>query len=130
MEENLKELLLKDLCSRLPYGVFLSIDQYDGTTIRRMLTKVECKNGEQCVYVEGNDCGPQSLLDIKPYLRPLSSMVEEEKEYLESLSDMKCILGYAMDKVNFCLKRYLDINGLIPMGLALVAPEGMYNNEE
>ena len=69
---------------------------------------------------------------IKPYLRPLSSMTEDEREYFEGLSDMKCTLGYAMVKVNFCLKKHLDIDDLIPKGLAIEVTEenNPYNKQE
>ena len=72
-----------------------------------------------------------------PYLRPMSSMTEEEKEKLQSLHDIISNENYgdgyspsAWDAIteweDYCNSRHLDYRGLIPMGLALVAPEGMY----
>lgn len=116
-------LLTQDLCARLPYGLKVQIANNDYNAIG--ITKYPSDEGEWCVKTDVSE--PIEIEYVKPYLRPLSSMTEEEREYFEGLSDMKCTLGYAMVKANFCLKRHLDINGLIPMGLAVEAPEGMYN---
>ena len=87
------------------------------------------------------------ISDIKPYLRPMSSMTEEEKEelkqehckdeklYAECLTKAaqgdnsmrgKVIIHFAVD---WCNKNHFDYCGLIPMGLALEAPEEMYKTE-
>ena len=84
MEENLKQLLLKDLCARLPFGV---ICRYD--TVVPLLGEVlnngelqEIKNRGKYFIVNGATC---LYDDIKPYLRPMSSMTEEEKEELKDI---------------------------------------------
>ena len=64
---------------------------------------------------------------IKPYLRPLDSMTEEESEYIQTQIDIATSAWEAMsDFINFCYKRHLDFHHLILKGLALEAPEGMY----
>lgn len=132
MKQNI-ELLLKDLCSRLPYGVKVNEDiQGDftliGLTKERALTTCE---------VEGkfNDF-PIEL--IKPYLFPLSSMTEELKNFIrwklttpkydsfdeESLEDL---FNNNIQVVNFCYEHHLDISGLIEKSLALDATNlGIY----
>ena len=123
-EESLKQLLLKDLCARVPYyGLFCQTNKGKGTLI-----SAECSFGEALVYV---DFGYQQVeefdLDkddvVKPYLRPMSSMTEEEKvEWFESVvPTMDC------DKqLDFYCKHHFDYRGLIPRGLAFEAPEDMY----
>ena len=72
--------------------------------------------------------------DVKPYLRPISSMTkEEEKEYNElyydapqfkdGWRDAKYLEGLHIDYLN---KNMFDYRGLIKKGLAIVAPEGIY----
>lgn len=90
--------------------------------------------------------GGNNLLDIetvRPYLRPMSSMTEEEKSKLQSLQkyyfDEKYIgnnewetIGKVyyntVESLDWLLANHLDYRGLIPMGLALEAPEGHVQN--
>ena len=74
---------------------------------------------------DGNYGEGFTLDDIKPYLRPLSSMTEKEKEKLFQL--MGC--GTDVKRIDFYISHYFDYRGLIPMGLALEAKEGMYNTK-
>jgi hypothetical protein len=84
MTQEDKELLLKDLCARLPYGVKLKIGEYsDYKLIGIIITdefpiKVEVIENDIPYRVE------VSLDIIKPYLRPMSSMTKEEKEEYDS----------------------------------------------
>ena len=73
-------------------------------------------------------------LEFKPYYRAMSSMTEEEKnEYLNTFK--KSIIGtdeedgrvWTVDSIDYLNKKMFDYRGLIPKGLALEAPEGMYN---
>lgn len=106
-EKNL--LLLKDICARLPYGVICKSKSY-----RNILF-----NSSHIPLIESEE--------IKPYLRSMSSMTEEEKECCDYLIlHMEDWLS-CYDYLN---SRYLDYRGLIPMGLALEAPENMYNIKE
>lgn len=119
-----KQLLLKDLCARLLYGVKVRL--LDGNHIGGITTLNE-----------------HILIEIrwynriyKPYLRPMSSMSDEEREewysYSRTVYDcefhpeptvslMECHLS-----VDWLNEHHFDYRGLIPMGLALEAPEGMY----
>ena len=140
MERVNKELLLKDLCPRLPYGVIMEHHKHS--------------------YQYTLGCGMRGYEGIKadiesgdiPYLRPMSSMTEEEitelKElctmYLPSLSPnigfedygiMVLTHHFVNDSVTFKLNmkaidwlnaNHFDYRGLIEKGLALEAPKGMY----
>ena len=111
-----KELLLKDLCARLPYGVkmnHIADDEHSPKTLigaaKDMIT-LEGLGGYECVDIE----------DYKPYLFPLSSMTEEQRnEYHELLYDP--IHGINIDYFDWCHKNHLDCRGLIPKGLAIDA---------
>ena len=112
MNKEDKELLLKDLCARLPYGVKVNEDiQGDfiliGLTKERVFTTCE---------VEGchNDF-PIEL--IKPYLFPLSSMTEEQKEEWRGIRWSKL----PWDELNWLNKGHWDYRHIIEKGLALDA---------
>lgn len=110
MKREEKELLLQDLCVRLPYGV--KANSRDGKKIIT-ITPIGIAN-----FVSG------AIDIIKPYLRPMSSMTEEEAEEYCDLQE-KFLLssqypvtdGYALfDWLN---KKMFDYRGLIPKDLAL-----------
>lgn len=74
MTKEEKELLLKDLCGRLPYGIKIELTWWvmdEGTCIN---TTLEPDHIEQLLNDEDGDT------EFKPYLRPMSSMSEEEKK--------------------------------------------------
>ena len=82
-QENSKQLLLKDLCARLPYGVKIELTWWvmgEGTCINTIL---EPDQIEQLLNDEDGDT------EIKPYLRPMSSMTEEEFTNLKEYSGLK-----------------------------------------
>lgn len=124
MTQEDQEILLIDLCARLPYG-----------------TKVRAFIGEKgendeilgCVHIfniYAHNC--------KPYLRPMSSMTEEEYEQYRKFSyygaagyrnnDYKEMVATpSFEKMDFLNAHHFDYRGLIEKGLAIEAPEGMYN---
>lgn len=131
MTKEEKQLLLKDLCARLPYEVkALTPWKKDGPGL---VTLIDITSNRQVrVFEDWYD-----IEEVKPYLRPMSSMTEEEKENLQSLhniiSDENYGDGYspsAWDAIteweDYCNSKHLDYRGLIEKGLALEAPEGMY----
>lgn len=122
MRQEDRELLLKDICARLPYKIKVNTIQGDftllGLTNERVFTTCE---------VEGchNDF-PIEL--IKPYLFPLSSMTEEQydKLYIDSRVkndsiDILDALANDMDAIDWLNKNHFDWRGIIPMGLAIDA---------
>lgn len=86
-QENSKQLLLKDLTARLPYGVKIELTWWvmgEGTCIN---TTLEPDHIEQLLNDEDGDT------EIKPYLRPMSSMTEEEAKELSILYDITDVLS-------------------------------------
>ena len=123
MTQNEKDLLLKDLSARLPYGVkmnHIADDEYSPKTLigvaKDMIT-LEGLGGYECVDVE----------DYKPYLFPMSSMTEEQKREFDISMDMGYAAAYnaeincANRMIEFFHKNHLDYRGLIPKGLAIDA---------
>ena len=125
MAKEEKELLLKDLSARLPYGV-----------------KVE-RNGDVCevlgiiddnIFLTANVPTNQQtkVVNIKPYLRPISSMTKEEaREYNplyaenENGNEYDDLLQYS-ELLDWLNAHHFDYRLLIEDNLALEAPEGMY----
>lgn len=117
MKQKDKELLLKDLCARLPYGVIVADFDENG---HRMSVPAPMTNmaNEECYYV-----------NLKPYLRPMSSMTREEWEEYNKIKTGACYFGSSytyLDMYDWLLAHHFDYRGLIEKGLALEAPEGMY----
>ena len=123
-----KQLLLIDLCARLPYGVKVQYLTEGDKTYICNVDQVSIKS--QCVGIAetGHTVFTWRTIDrIKPYLRPLSSMTEEEEnEYyaLEELSRKKS--NHGIDVLDWLNSHYFDYRGLIEKGLAIEAPKEMY----
>ena len=114
MTQEDKELLLKDLCARLPYGI--KALYYGSEEERKTWDEIESITFDGYV-----DIGQYSLPieRIKPYLFPLSSMTkEQEKEWLYTLSSDYNI---TYDTVDWLNKNHFDYRGLIEKGLAIDA---------
>ena len=125
-----KELLLKDLCARSPYGVkvngvFLTYDKDKDKILYK-----------ECVK-ELNYSHLSRYWTLKPYLFPLSSMTEEQKEEYVELQQRVIYNSQGpvnldvMKYIDWCYKHHIDINGLIPIGLAIDATGlNIYSNGE
>ena len=128
MTQEEKDLLLKDLCARLPYGVRYRHLAWDDD------------RGEECIaakiYSINSDGYVKNCYDdetiyidnVRPYLFPLSSMTEEQYDqlYIDSRVkndsiDILDALANDMDAIDYCNKNHLDWRGLIPKGLAIDA---------
>ena len=140
MTQEEKQLLLADLCARLPYGVNFQSGLNNESSFK--ITAGEWWEGERerITYILSH------IQEFKYYLRPMSSMTEEERKEYESffsIGEYSCggslygeeyeyIRAYYDDvtqsiSLNDWLNaHHFDYRGLIPMGLALEAKEGMY----
>lgn len=130
-----KELLLKDLCARLPYGVKISKVIEDFVSEPRPIRSINLNNIiiEDGEFEDGTpDIDVWNYEDIKPYLFPLSSMTEEQKKEMKSFDpfktdEVKTLGDWAVRLVKFYNKHHLDYHGLIPKGLAIDATgKGIY----
>lgn len=140
MTQEEKELLLKDLCGRLPYGVLVS---YKG--LMYTLFSVAPTQHFQITLDSSKHCGLVHIsLDVdgekpKPYLRPMSSMTEEEYNELEILAyGCDCVLYYSclpvkcnakfktynLEVIDWFNVNHFDYRGLIEKGLAIEVTEG------
>lgn len=132
MTQEEEELLLVDLCSRLPYGVKIQVEGLERDIIKdkgiRILASVLPLRNAVEYDNHGANYGV-NIEQVKPYLRPMSSMTEEEREEEKKLWDIviktRNDLHYLY--TDFLLSRHLDFRGLIPMGLALEATSDMYD---
>ena len=125
MTQEDKNLLLKDLCARLPYKV-------------KCIAMVEGENATEIITLTGiviERFNEWIITEIKPYLRPMSSMTEEERKEYDKFYFVAPGQHLAVFRKN-CERRtdwlnahHFDYRGLISIGLALEAPEGMYKTE-
>jgi hypothetical protein len=142
MTDKEKQLLLKDLSARFPYGVKCKVKYIinNETTYGRDVES-ECIDAikkisfDACsVYTEW--LGYETdIEDIKPYLRPMSSMTEEEKKELlrfgtvsldkdSNAIDVCCVGFWNHAKVQDYLNSiHIDYRGLIEKGLAIAVTE-------
>lgn len=133
MTQEDKNLLLKDLCARLPYGVKARVYNHWSDDIQDETITIE--NLHQLIKTF-------SIEDIKPYLFPLSSMTEEQFAELKVFADLtdegdalelvewddnyKTLEFWLEEIPSYCVikifdwlnKNHFDYRGLIPMGLA------------
>ena len=145
MNQEDKELLLKDLCSRLPYGIICKYWAKDyakdcGDFINEDEGKIESISFTNREVVIGFTCVDLDTNIIKPYLRPMSSMTEEEKEEVSILLNYEFYIDddYALvaedDRhrirldlmqvyIDWLNAHHFDYRGLIPMGLAIEVTE-------
>jgi hypothetical protein len=125
MTQEDKELLLKDLSSRLGYGTKMQVYYEDIGGCGYFDEEISSVDVES-EYI--NDRWPDY---IKPYLRPLSSMTEEESEEYNDLTNLmsdydSTIENIATKIIDWLNSHRFDYRGLIEKKLALEAPEGMY----
>lgn len=116
-----KDLLLKDLAARLPYSVKCNVN---GKV--RTLTGIDIYG---CRFEESDAFYGWNSEDIKPFLRPMSSMTEEEKKEYELLAN-HCIvtsIGFihleAAPLIDWLNAHHFDYRNLVEKGLAIAVTE-------
>lgn len=146
MTNKEKQLLIKVLCAMLPYKLHCSVFRLNGD-IKENDDILYGVIGDNVVTLKSDKDECLMYYQIKPYLRPLSSMTEEEKNEIKALgaefSPIGSIrfsiekdendgfeYGYQwLDILDFLNKHHFDYRGLIEKGLAIEAPEWMYNTK-
>ena len=123
MTQEEKQILLKDLCARLPYGV--KFQGEDSNVYTLDAANYFAFQVEDVVF--------------KPYLRPMSSMSKEEVNEFQAFHcvdglhpyfyQQMCNLQNLENMFNWLISHHFDYRGLIEKGLALEAPENMYKTE-
>ena len=134
MTTEKKQLLLKDLCARLPFHkIICKIGEHSDY----ILSGIDLSNESQPLLIElDKELFPAYLEHVKPYLRSMSSMTDNEREdwYRQSKVDYDCefkpeptlSLEHCHLSVDWLISHHFDYRGLIEKGLALEAPEDMY----
>ncbi len=124
-----KEMVLQDICARLPYSLRVRIYNHWTDSFEYIILSIDNINNTLIYF---------PIEDIKPYLRPMSSMTNEERgRYMEFIewshndydgTTTTCINKEQLHEyLDFIYSHHLDSLGLIRMGLALEAPKDMYN---
>ena len=128
MTNEEKQLLLKDLCARLPYRVICDM-WFEGNESDKITEVLKCGGLMRLMNSEFN-------FIVKPYLRPMSSITEEERfDYVANTKEeLGCIPELPIQprakSTDWLNSHHFDYRGLIEMGLALGAPEDMYKTKE
>ena len=134
-----KQLLLADICSRLSYKVLVLADidkTFDGGIISR-LCSIDIRND---IITIDNVLTPFYIEEIRPYLRPMSNMTEEEKKEISILLNYEFYIDddYALTAeddrhritldlmqvyIDWLNKHHFDYHNLIERGLAIEVTE-------
>lgn len=158
MTQEEKQLLLQDICMRLPHGVnvYCEWNYLDGEKENDsgILLDIDLLKDTILFKRSSGKCTriPFNRIDgvVKPYLRSMSSMTEIEYLQLDNIMNKR--FGEALDldisgrfenndnqkevkvievlgcseAIDYLNSIHIDYRGLIPKGLAIEAPEGMY----
>ena len=115
MTQEEKQLLLKDLCARLPYGVMVHFEGWNPEKLLEINLRIDVFNAMGGLPI--------------PYLRSFSSMTEEEENEYRAINCYEGLFPRNEEALDYVLEHHLDFRGLIEKGLALEALEGMYKTE-
>ena len=134
MTQENKELLLKDLCARLPYGVKFTCNK--NIYIAKGIDLLVTDEGNWEYAVTAKDIVLIEIDFIKPYLFPMSSITEEQKKYISNKwgineefdfeidpnwGEYFVELGYTVEFIDWLNKDHFDYRGLSDKSLALDA---------
>lgn len=115
------DLLIKDLCARVPYGVNVVCKHSDGSMIN--IWEVLYINGRtHDVYLmntQDKSCKYENINDIKPLLFPLSSMTTNQRNSYNFLA--RSANASHTGLMDFYNKHHLDYRGLIKKDLVIDA---------
>ena len=142
-----KELLLRDLCARSFYSVMVTVPIMSFIKGQGPYTEpielvsvntvdMTCTVGDRYAQTSGIKMfNRKGELVCKPYLRPMSSMTEWERhDYMCLQRSTHTRYNYTyydtLESIDWLNAHHFDYRGLIEKGLAIEAPEGMYNVKE
>ena len=142
MEKEDKELLIKEISARLPYGVKL-YTRFKDKKVPISVYSIDTK-GWICFWGTDGHLDCLNVIDCRLYLRSMSSMTEEELAEYEKAEDLDTLDSTETLRENMKAKRrvriskwyhgtdwldahHFDYRGLIEKGLALVASKDIYN---
>lgn len=156
MIQEEKQLLLQDLCARLPYETRVRYTfAFAGAACITGYSDEVILSFDKLQDFSLSNVGYETrrVVNILPYLRPMSSMTEAElNECVQQsgIRDVECPHWHDLPKekqfderlkhsmnmflvdsrtIDWLNKKMFDYRGLITMGLALKAPENMYNTK-
>lgn len=136
MTQEEEDILLKDLSTRLPYGVKVQLSTNE-VGILHQIAKGTCT-----IFIKNRITPPDffdvSINDIKPYLFPLSSITKDQMIELSNISnaiyiypsDAEIVVSRARENLlqfvpvfDWLNKNHFDYRGLISEGLAIDATD-------
>lgn len=122
MEQDKINLLIEDLSARLPYGVKIDLNgirttlhniyvyhTYKENQIHKLIGEIDFFHDGSFINIE----------HFKPCLIPLSNITEEQENEFKKLSGLRMFPNTEI--IKWCYKNHIDINELIPLGLAIDA---------
>ena len=125
MTDEEKQILFKDLCTRIPYKPLISIPKFSKTpVVLKGIKMIDNDYSDFQIYAEGIGDLFINANEIKPYLRPMESMIDiEEDDYKDTLEYDK---GYyysistpTIKTIDWLNGNHFDYRKLIEKGLAL-----------
>ena len=136
MTQEEKQLLLKDISARLPYKVKLGFENSDLILVPEEFNIYTKQLSANQIYPKVNRAVIKHIYDVwnyRPYLRPMSSMTEDEKEEYRNECNKVLSMPFKINGpypiVDWLNSHHFDHRGLIEKRLALEAPKGMYKTE-
>lgn len=142
MTQDERTLLHIDLSGRVPYDLVLKVKGLVTSNEEFGDARLDTVSWYEEVSVRDGSRVSYDIADVRPYLRSLSSMTKSERKEFDNLSKFDEDAWMGNHKAGFpkqarimskCIdwlnKKMFDHRGLIPKGLALEAPEGMYTRK-
>ena len=115
MTQNEIDIIKREVAARLPYGVKVNVT--NSTIYKDPMTVLGIDYSKEIVKVGDNIDGMffthnERAADVKPYLRPMDSMTEDEKTEYKTLCDALLDTGVSF-LVDWLNRRMFDYRGLI-----------------
>lgn len=118
MKQKDKELLLKDLCARLPYGV---ICKDTNINVIGTISQIGL-HYDMCVLDKDNgDSESCYIHNCKPYLFPILNMTEDQEIEFKNTCNNYCQYYWTEETIDWFNKNHFDYRNLIEKGLAIDA---------